>query len=141
MSNTNEQRVTSPGDIEVARTTSTPLIRTTWADGVIVMQGDSYPENSFEFFQPLIDWVSAFLKTDKRPLKLELELAYLNTSSVRALMDILDMLEEAHGQGRSVAVRWYYDGANDRVGMLAGEFKEDCTFPFEILAQGHGQPS
>lgn len=122
-----------PDDIQIGRTTSTPLIRTDWDQGLVCMTGDSYPENSFEFFQSLIDWVGAFLQRESRPLALELELAYLNTSSVRAVMDILDMLEEAHGHGRAVSVRWSYDPANDRVGMLAEEFKEDCSFAFDIV--------
>ena len=62
-------------------------------------------------------------------------LLYLNTSSIKAMMDIFDLLEEAHRKGRQVSVRWSYDGANERVGELAAEFKEDCTFPFDIAAK------
>ncbi|CCG06842.1 biofilm regulation phosphoprotein SiaC [Pararhodospirillum photometricum] len=121
--------------LEIAQTKASPLIRADWETGTITMCGDSYPENSFEFFQPLIDWVEAFLAHDSRPLLLELELLYLNTSSIRTLMDILDQLEEASRQGRLVRARWLYDAANERVGELAQEFKEDCTFPFDIVTK------
>ena len=97
------------------------------------MRGDSYPENSFEFFAPIITWVEEFLAAEKRPLALELYLLYLNTSSVKAMMDILDLLEDAHKDGRSVSVHWYYDPENDRIAELAEEFKEDCTFLFEVV--------
>lgn len=122
-------------NLDIPQTNASPSIRADWAGGLIVMQGDSYPENSFELFQPLIDWVDGFLAKSDRPLRLELELLYLNTSSIRALMDILDLLEEAHGKGRKVSACWSYDGANERVGELASEFKEDCTFPFDIFAK------
>ncbi|SFN05280.1 protein of unknown function [Formivibrio citricus] len=98
------------------------------------MEGDSYPENSFEFFGPVIDWVERFLKDSSMPLKLELKLVYMNTSSVKAMMDIFDLLEDAYTQGRQVSVNWFYDPRNERVLDLADEFREDCSFPFEIAA-------
>jgi hypothetical protein len=99
------------------------------------MSGDSYPENSFELFSPVIGWIGAYLAKTDQKLTLDLHLLYLNTSSVKAMMDIFDMFEEAHGKGRSVAVNWFYDEQNERVAELAEEFKEDCTFPFAIIRQ------
>ncbi len=118
--------------LEIAQTPSTPMVRADHEEGLVFMAGDSYPENPFEFFQPIIDWIDDFLKNDGRPLSFDLELVYLNTSSIRAMMDILDRLEESHQEGRQVDVHWSYDPDNERVGELAEEFKEDCTFPFTI---------
>ena len=111
---------------------STPRIVADWDQGRLTMQGDSYPENSFEFFGPVIDWIENYLNESAAPFCLELRLIYMNTSSVKAMMDIFDMLEEAHGRGRLVSVNWYYDPRNERVIDLADEFREDCSFPFEI---------
>jgi hypothetical protein len=33
-------------------------------------------------------------------------------------------------------VSWYYDPENERIAELATEFKEDYTFPFEVLRRG-----
>ena len=51
------------------------------------------------------------------------------------MMDIFDVLEAAHGKGRQVGVTWFYDMRNERVGELAEEFKEDCTFPFSVIGR------
>lgn len=120
-------------DLDISATPSTPFVSARVATGTLEMQGDSYPENSFEFFAPIVAWIEAFLAASEEPLRLELQLLYLNTSSVKVMMDIFDLLEEAHGKGRPVAVHWYYDSENERIAELAEEFKEDCTFPFEIL--------
>ncbi len=114
---------------------STPAIAADWDTGLLSISGDSYPENSFDFFTTTIEWIERFLAERDAPLRLELRLVYMNTSSVKAMMDIFDMLEEAHGKGRSVSVDWLYDPRNERVEMLAEEFREDCSFPFNILAQ------
>ncbi|HXH01888.1 MAG TPA: biofilm regulation phosphoprotein SiaC [Candidatus Competibacteraceae bacterium] len=120
-------------DLNIAGTSSSPAIVSRWAEGTLEMRGDSYPENSFELYQPVFDWVKRYLETVERPLTLNLYLLYLNTSSIKSLMDILDLLEQAHGEGRPVAVNWYYDQDNERVAELAEEFKEDCSFPFAII--------
>ena len=121
--------------LSIPGTQSTPAIEADWDSGVLSMQGDSYPENSFELFQQVIDWVDSYLVQAARPLTLELRLLYLNTSSIKAMMDIFDLLEDAHRDGKPVAVNWRYDPRNERVAELAEDFKEDCTFPFAILSQ------
>lgn len=121
-------------DFSIPGTQSTPTIRSDWAAGSLYMQGDSYPENSFELFSQVLDWIEKYLSEAERPLSLELHLLYLNTSSIKALMDIFDQLEAAHGEGKQVSVKWHYDPRNERVAELAEEFKEDCTFPFDILS-------
>ena len=121
-------------DLNIAATQSTPGIQSDAQHGLLRMHGDSYPENSFEFFGPIIQWIEFFLAEHTAPIRLELRLIYMNTSSVKAMMDIFDMLEEAHARGRAVSVAWHYDARNERVLDLADEFREDCSFPFEISA-------
>lgn len=125
-------------ELNIPGSQSTPSVTTDLAQGRLSMQGDSYPENSFEFFTTVITWIEDFLARDntqpRTPLRLELGLIYMNTSSVKAMMDIFDLLEEAHGKGREVRVDWLYDPQNERVRELAEEFREDYTFPFLITA-------
>lgn len=119
-------------NLEIAGTLSSPRVHSDWESGRLMLEGDSYPENSFEFFQPIIDWVRAYLREGTAPLAVELRLLYLNTSSVRAMMEVFDTLEAAHQGGREVDVCWFYAGENNRIAELAEEFKEDCTFPFAV---------
>ena len=55
--------------------------------------------------------------------------------SVPAPSRFFDVLEAAHRKGREVGVTWFYDMRNERVGELAEEFKEDCTFPFSVVGR------
>ncbi len=122
-------------DLKIAPTQSTPCIIATAATGTVELRGDSYPENTFEFFAPLTTWLDEFLAGSEAAIRLDLHLLYLNTSSVKVMMDIFDTLEDAHGEGRQVNVTWYFDADNSRIAELAEEFKEDCTFPFDIVEQ------
>ena len=119
----------------LAATTSTPGVRFDAATGLLALSGESYPENSHAFFQPLLSWVSGILSGTGLPVRLDVALTYLNTSSIKSLMDIFDLLEEAHQGGREVAVTWYYDEENDRALEMAEEFREDFTLPFFVVAR------
>src|SRR5690606_20524797 len=111
-------------DLNISPTTSTPQIIAHGVTGQVHIKGDAYPENAHELFGEVIDWIKHHLSGAATPeLHMELELVYLNTSSVRAMMDIFDELEAAHGRGANIAVSWYFDTANSRVGDLAREFK------------------
>ena len=119
-------------NIELNATASTPAVLADSDANTLEMRGDSYPENSFEFFAPLVEWVQNHLSAPDASLRLDLHLLYLNTSSVRAMMDIFELLEDVHQDSHAVSVRWFYDEDNERIAELAEEFKEDCSFPFDI---------
>lgn len=123
-------------DLHITATGSTPEIIANHAAGLVRMVGDAYPENAFELFRPVIEWIGQYLtQKPMRALAVELELVYLNTSSIRAMMDIFDSLEDAHERGVQVGVDWYFDTGNGRVGDLAREFREDYSFPFRVIGR------
>ncbi len=101
--------------------------------GLLQIGGESYPENSFEFYAPLVAWIKSFLAERKGSVKLKVSLSYLNTSSTKCMIDILDDLETAHLRGLPVEVEWLYDEDNERAKDTIDEFKEDFTMPFAII--------
>ncbi|MCG2583777.1 biofilm regulation phosphoprotein SiaC [Massilia sp. TS11] len=118
--------------LQLPGSASAPRIDADWERGELRLSGDSYPENSFEYYAPMLDWLDAYLRDPPGPLRLQLYLKYLNTSSVKVLMDVLDALEDAWLAGHDVRVDWYLDPSNPRGAELAGEFREDCSFPFQL---------
>ena len=115
-------------------TRSTPEISFDGTIGVLTISGESYPENSFEYYKPILAWVSRFAQTHTGPATLNINLNYLNTGSIKSLMDILDYFEEMHGRGGDVVIYWHYDDENDRALETAEDFKAEVTFPFNIIA-------
>lgn len=127
--------------INIDASKTTPAVAASPTTGLFTMTGDSYPENSYEFFGPLIEWLESYLDQADAGLRLELKIVYMNTSSVKAMMDIFDLLEDAHNQGKRIGVAWYYDPRNERVVEMIEEFKEDCSFPFEVIADADSESS
>lgn len=114
-------------------TASTPVVDFDPVSGVLLLAGESYPENAFEYFRPLLAWVGAFVRGGDVPIVAEIALSYLNTSSIKSVMDMLDLFEAAHRGGRSVTLRWSYASDNERALEMIEEFKEEVSLPFFIV--------
>ena len=121
--------------LEFDPTKSSPFVRFDPSTGVMEIGGESYPENSQEFFAPLLAWIQSFLETQEGAAILKVTLTYMNTSSTKYMIEILDRLEEAHDQGRTVEVEWYCDAENERELDTVEELREDFEMPFEIKAR------
>lgn len=118
-------------------TQSTPTIDFNPAEYRLEIRGESYPENSFEFYKPILSWIESFLENFSGPIIMEIKLTYLNTSSMKCLMDIFDKLEYSHRNNhRDIMINWYYNWENDRAVDMAEEFKDELTIPFNIIQVG-----
>ena len=60
-------------DLTIPGTASTPTIRTDSAQGLLYMGGDSYPENSFELFGPVITKQALIHAGDIQPMSDEVK--------------------------------------------------------------------
>ena len=116
----------------IPQTVSTPLVAFDPAAAELRLSGESYPENSFEFYEPISKSVKVLLSESKK-MNLVIDISYMNSSSTKCVLDLLDLLEEAHGEGAEVSVVWHYDKDNPRSLDLAEEFKEEFTLPFHMV--------
>lgn len=117
----------------IPQTTSTPQVSFDPAKSRLLISGESYPENSFEFYAPIYAWIKTYLD-DATGLSLEINVSYMNSSSTKCMLDLLDLFEDAHGRGLQVTIIWLYDRENPRSFDLAEEFQEEVTLPFAIVA-------
>jgi hypothetical protein len=121
----------------IESTKSTPEVRFDPSTGTLSVTGQSYPENAFQFYEPLLRWVDGYLEQTNQNtvISIELQLPYINTSSTKCFMILLEKLDEAYASGKAVEVRWYCDEDNEAEQECAEEFKEDLRLPFAILAK------
>ncbi|MFW5694909.1 MAG: DUF1987 domain-containing protein [Alkalispirochaeta sp.] len=121
--------------LHIEKSKSTPSVDFDAQTGVLAIGGDSYPEDSHQFFDPLLRWVGEFLSETTTEVTFRVDLTYMNTSSTKYMIDMLDQLEAAHGAGRRITVEWFYDEDNDREIDTIEELKEDFDMPFSLVAR------
>ena len=117
----------------IKATKSTPGIDFNTVANTLLIEGESYPEDAAKFYNPILRWVRDFLDQACGVVVLESRIVYLNTSSSKCMMSLLDLLEDAHKRGGDICVNWYYDAENDMALECATEFKEDLCLPFNIV--------
>jgi len=80
--------------------------------GICVIEGESYMEETFKFYSPLLDWLKEYTKQESKKLTFNFKLTYFNTSSSRLILDMLDVLRKYKENGNEAEINWFYD-AND----------------------------
>src|SRR5690554_1544242 len=96
--------------LTIAGTKSTPEIQFDPELGTLSISGQSYPENAYKFYEPLLDWLEQYLQIakDQTTILIDLHLPYINTSSTKCFMIFLEKLDEAYLCGKKVQIQWKY---------------------------------
>lgn len=113
-----------------------PAIRFDPETRIFEIEGESYPENAASFYEPVFLWLEEFLaRPDSGPTTLELRLTYLNSSSSKILLNLLDLFEKAAKNGTRLEVRWHYHKDNETLRECGEEFAEDLrALPFLLIS-------
>lgn len=119
-------------NLEIAGTKFSLQIFCNAETGRCDMEGSSYPENAFEFFKPVQQWMAQYIADIRKPIQLELKLEYLNTSSSKCILDLFKTLEDYVKAGGDVMVNWYYERDDEDMMETGEEFLEDLELPFAL---------
>ncbi len=121
--------------LKIEATNNTPEIELNAQSAIFTIRGDSYPENSFSFYQPVMTWIENFIASQPASILIKLELIYFNSSTSKILYDLFDLLNDAQEEGVEIKVNWYYDQKNYAAQESAEEFQEDYeTLTFNLVA-------
>lgn len=75
-------------------------------EGKLTISGKSIPVNVDQLFAELINWLEEYATHPSKETKLELNLQYMNGSTIRNLIELLKILQRMSDQGEKVKVEW-----------------------------------
>lgn len=93
-----------------------------------VIEGECYPEDADKFFATLNKALEDYFSAGCNELQLKVNLVYFNSSSARALMELMDSLETL-AASKQITVNWLYEEGDD----ITEEFIEDVTSGYQNL--------
>jgi hypothetical protein len=121
--------------IKIEKTNNTPSIYIDEANMLCRIEGSSYPEDAYEVYQHVLDWLARVGENLQTELVVEFDYDFLNSISHKKVWQILHELKQFYKNGKSVKVVWYYDENDDDI-MEAGEdLAELMNIPFELVAR------
>ena len=119
--------------LHIEGSAKTPSISFDGDAGVLEMRGRSIPENSIEFFQPLIDWVDTYGSAPNAETRVDMKLEYFNTSSSKCILDLFKRLEKINGNDSQVIINWYYETDDEDMEEAGEDYAAIVGLDFKIL--------
>jgi hypothetical protein len=114
-------------------TAKTPSIKFDPNSGLIEIKGRSIPENSIEFYKPMVDWLEKYSKSPKPQTKVNIQLEYFNTSSSKCILDVFKKLEEIHKSNNQVVINWYYEEDDEDMLEAGEDYESIIRIPFKMI--------
>ena len=90
-----------------------PQINFNASNGYCEIVGESYLEESKEFYDTIMNWLRTYMEKVHGSLIFDIKLSYFNTSSSRCLLEVFRMLKSYQLEGNTVEVNWYIETGED----------------------------
>jgi hypothetical protein len=116
-------------NITIAATDRTPQLEVLFDQGQLLIKGESYPEDVASFYGPVIEAVRQ-LTASCAEISASFELIYVNSSSMKALYRIFEVLQLKKSEGGVITILWKFEEDDD----VMQELGEDSQDRFPELA-------
>ncbi|MCB9197383.1 MAG: DUF1987 domain-containing protein, partial [Flavobacteriales bacterium] len=94
-------------NIFIERAVKTPLISFDFDNGMFKIEGVSVPENTVEFYNPIVYALKDYVDSPKEKTVFDIKLEYFNTSTSVILLNIFRTLSNLDKD--RLTINWYYE--------------------------------
>ncbi|MEO6903856.1 MAG: DUF1987 domain-containing protein [Bacteroidia bacterium] len=119
--------------ISIEGTPKTPTITFDTGKGFLEIKGRSIPENSIEFYKPVVDWLEKYMLKPQASTNVKIQLEYFNTSSSKCILDVFKKLEAISKAGSEVIINWYYEEDDEDMLEAGEDYQAIINVPFKMI--------
>jgi len=102
-----------------------PGVDFNYQTGICTLSEESYMEESYSFYKPLMDWIREYFVT-KKTMEFNFRYTYFNTSTSKMIIEILELLEQKKAEGNTINVNWYLPADDPDMLIEVQDFEEDA---------------
>jgi hypothetical protein len=121
------------GKISIEGTPKTPTVNFDPDTAVMELKGRSIPENSIEFYKPVVDALDEYSRSPLGTTKVNIQLEYFNTSSSKCILDLFKKLEGIHSSGKEVVINWFYEEDDEDMLEAGEDYEAIIKVPFKMI--------
>ncbi|MCX6296134.1 MAG: DUF1987 domain-containing protein [Bacteroidetes bacterium] len=120
--------------LEILPSNNTPHILFDVDLNIFLIEGKSFPEDSKDFYRPVIVWVEEFNATNPKEFKICFNLFYLSSSSIISVKQFLMKTVSLNNAGTKVTVEWCYDEDDEDIKKTGEDYQKltNLNFLFKI---------
>lgn len=119
--------------ITIEGTPKTPSVLMNGEEGKLEIKGRSIPENSIEFYKPVVDWLEDYGIQPSQKTEVNVQLEYFNTSSSKCILDIFKKLEALNNEKTEVVINWYYEEDDEDMLEAGEDYESILKIPFNMI--------
>ena len=119
--------------ISIEGTSKTPTVLFDSDQGVLELKGRSIPENSIEFYKPIVESLDEYASGPQALTQVNIQLEYFNTSSSKCILDLFKKLEGIHKGGKEVVINWYYEEDDEDMLEAGEDYQAIIKVPFKMI--------
>jgi hypothetical protein len=109
--------------------------------------GVSRPEDTYEFYEPILSWVEEYINSILEKYKenrllnetfiIAFDFKYMNSSSSKYIFQIISNFKKLYNERLNVNIFWYYDDLDDQILEDGEDFSEIINIPFKFLSRNN----
>jgi hypothetical protein len=119
--------------ILIEGTPKTPDVSFDHSNGALLLKGRSIPENSIEFYRPLVEWLENYSSSPQQKTVCNIQLEYFNTSSSKCLLDLFKKMEDMSKSGNEIIINWYYEEDDEDMLEAGEDYQSIINVPFKMI--------
>ncbi|MGM0496860.1 MAG: DUF1987 domain-containing protein [Bacteroidota bacterium] len=123
-------------NLEINRSPSYPYypsVKFNAETGVCDIEGESYMEEAYKFYLPLINWLKSFIREKGQKIELNVKLIYFNTSTTKCLLDMFEILRQyKEVENGEIEITWFYDKDDPDMIDEVKDFEKEADLSINI---------
>jgi hypothetical protein len=109
-------------DLNIKSTKNTPEIISDIANSTISFSGNSFPENSKKFYDPINDWMKEYCSVNSEII-INCDFNYLSSSSLISVLNLFRKADSVIGS-ENCKLNWRYEEDDDDIQKIGLDFSK-----------------
>jgi hypothetical protein len=101
-------------EFKIAPSKNTPEVYLS-PKGIIKLKGRSIHEDVANFFDPVAQWIEKYIDNPAPSTTVDLNLEYCNSSSAKAIINMLQQIMRITEKEKTFVINWYYEDGDDDI--------------------------
>ena len=119
-------------EFKIAPSKNTPEVYLS-PKGIIKLKGRSIHEDVVKFFAPIEAWIEEYIANPVQLTTVDLNLEYCNSSSAKAIIQMLQQIKLITSKDKMFVINWYYEDGDDDIYERGEYFAAILDVPMNFI--------
>ncbi len=118
---------------KIEGTPKSPTVILDFESGLLELKGRSIPEDSIDFYAPIIESVNKYVLAPQAKTTVNIQLEYFNTSSSKCILDLFKSLENISKADKEIIINWHYESDDEDMQEVGKDYQSIIKIPFKMI--------